>query len=466
MMKGWKVAIAGLFAFVFLAVLPTYGKAETLVPELILPDPYYRPPNSIDLAFDPDKLRPIDMWWQNAETIRIIVADDSDDTQQILYDRIEDSSQPMVLRLFYSGILAVWGDKSGQEFLLKTGTTSTEQEEIKFTFWILGHLKYFQPVEEIDTKPVDMHWAEEFMLSMLDGVNVQLAMCADFPIILAEMKSSKLFPILAKRLEEMRPQQCNESVIGALGILGDQRAVPLLLGALKNNENSMERHHMARALGNLGNQQAVPFLLELLKQHKDDCSVPEFMGAAIALAQLNCNDAVPVLLERLDDHITIEILTKFKDDRILPALKTALPSADKRVQDHIRLNIFKLEDGDRLPKLIELAEHSDESTSIDAMDAICDLKDIRAVPFAVKMLNNSQYFHVRIAAIFILKEFSDSPEAIKGLINGLDIDFRVFEKGEHTIKEEIPYYLKKMTGQDFGTDKAKWLAWYEEKYGK
>ena len=50
----------------------------------------------------------------------------------------------------------------------------------------------------------------------------------------------------------------------ALGILGDERALPLLIGHLENSKVDALRTEIVRALGNIGSAQAVPALEKAL----------------------------------------------------------------------------------------------------------------------------------------------------------------------------------------------------------
>ena len=64
-----------------------------------------------------------------------------------------------------------------------------------------------------------------------------------------------------------------------------------------------------------------------------------------------------------------------------------------------------------------------------------------------------------------------SPQAIKPLIDALDVDYQALADGKDVgydqnkiCRQEIVEHLEHMTGQDFGVDKAKWLAWYAQTY--
>ena len=322
-------------------------------------------------------------------------------------------------------------------------------------FWLIGHLDRLWPLTKGgDFQTVNMRWAEDFMLEMLREPKAlkarephysrqSLAIASfcggNFGEILGKMKSRDLYAILVTLWKESPKDMDRRDILWAFEYLEDSRAISLLLDALK------------------------------AKQAGDR---DEYRCAASALAKMGAKEAIPILLDHLDDCETYPPLSKYKDERILPAIKKALPELKDYALGAARLMVIDLEGGDRLPKLIELEKDPElKCMPPDPMDIICELKDKRAVPFAVGELNTSSDLHRRNQAICILASIKDSPEAIKALIDALDMDFQALAQGKNIMRNhnkevpnEIAEHLKQLTGHDFGVNKKKWLAYYREKF--
>jgi hypothetical protein len=105
---------------------------------------------------------------------------------------------------------------------------------------------------------------------------------ADF---LGTARSKEAVPLLLETLR-INPGDCD--VIGALGMIGDPRAVPAVIAAYEKDR--LNRHIPCYALGRLATPQAVEFLIEHLDQY----------GAVEALAMTKSPQALPALQQRLD----------------------------------------------------------------------------------------------------------------------------------------------------------------------
>jgi HEAT repeat protein len=395
----------------------------------------------------PTESRMEEVWNANHTNVRKISGRDSPANRQELQLRLADNRRPLATRLLYAGILAGWGDKHGQEFLLRQCRTANSLEGIRDAFWLMGHLDRLQDrrAEDNQRKEIDMRWAELFMLEALQDTReftsapwsetVQsMALddfCGNFAGQLAAMKSPKLFPILAKLFNDGKSS--TRIISSAFAELGDQRAVPLLLKALPTSTD-------------------------------DDV----FGQIAFALAKLHSKEAIPILLKHLDNYQTYDALSQYSDPRILPALTNALPNLhDDYARDAARTLVIQLEGGDKLPKLIALAEDPNCKCMESPLLLIAALKDKRAVPFATKVLNTSPELVQRAFAVQILAAIPDSPEAIKALIDALDINFNAVATGKNVMEDqnkrvrmEISEDLQKLTGQNFGTDKKRWMEWF------
>ncbi|UCH96466.1 MAG: HEAT repeat domain-containing protein [Candidatus Aminicenantes bacterium] len=135
-----------------------------------------------------------------------------------------------------------------------------------------------------------------------------------------------------------------EHAASALGELGDLRAVPELIKALRD-EDAVVREHAATALGRLGDKQAVPALIKVLRD--EDAVVREH--AATALAKLGDKQAVPALIRALRDENAVvrehvaSALGRLGDKRAVQPLNQALQKEkNHNVQVHILSALKKL----------------------------------------------------------------------------------------------------------------------------
>ncbi len=386
----------------------------------------------------------------NDEKIEKIVQMDAETVRKAVKPRLKDKATPEPLKLLYAGILACFADRDGQTYLIQKAENAKTASEAADTFWVIGHLERFYPYELQEKNPVDMKWAETFMLEMLSkrkqfkderepgNVKERQIMAIDSDIgnfgrVLAKNKCPELFSILEALWKEDADWYIRRDIAWAFEDLGDKRAAPLLLQALDPKNDGL------------------------------------FRSSASALAAMQVNDAVPILLEHLDNFWTIELLEKFDDPRILPALKASQPTLKGYPLGDAKLYIILNEDGDRLAKLIELSKDPIFKIHNKPMREIAKLKDPRAIPFAHQMLHQSDSLSHKSIAIVILGEIEKNPKAIKSLIDALSIDFQSFAKDKNVIQDNnklcrklIADYLKKATGEDFGPDQKKWLEHFKK----
>lgn len=366
--------------------------------------------------------------------------------------RTLDENRPIRTRLLYAGILAIKGDTEGQQFLMREASRATQEEEAKNVFWVIGHLVLFFPPEKQEASTVDMRWAEEFMVQMLkDNTKPEAprnrSACTRRSLALNEDNGGNFAQVLGK--------------------MKSQKAFPVLLEICRNpSESETDLCDAIRGLDELGDKRAQPVLLKILKEH-DHLT---YAHAASALAHMGSAEALPILLEHLDDDLTYDALRHYKDDRILSALESALPALEDYARGEARLLIIDLEGGDRLPKLIQAAREKGFSSYQDPLSKIAELKDERAIPFATEVLRTSPDLSKRFFASFILAGIK-SRQSIKPLIDALDMDVGALELFKESPeganqrwREVIAGHLRDMTGKDFGVDKAKWLAWYAQTY--
>jgi HEAT repeat protein len=387
--------------------------------------------------------------YANGENIAATLRMDSKATRDELKKRIAAKDSPQCLKLIYAGVLAGLGDHEGQVYLLERGRTAGETNEARDIFWVIGNLESFATSDEDKEIKSDINWAEPFMLEMLsqpkklksaysDGESYDRQALAlnrhvgRFGEILAAMNSPKLYPILQS--------------------LWNDRTIWIDHGEILN------------AFGELKDERAVPILLQALREHR------EYPYAAHAVRVMAVKEAIPILLERLNDLSTYDALPAFDDPRILPAIKKALPELKDEVQSTARVMVIDLEGGDKLPRFLELA-NDPTNKSLDVMYRIAKLKDERSISLAIKVLDESKDLCRTSLVISMLAGFKKSDAAIQALINALGIDFAAMAYGSKDMMNDnneryrarIAGYLNEMTGEDFGTDQKKWLEYARKK---
>ncbi|MEM4359453.1 MAG: HEAT repeat domain-containing protein, partial [Candidatus Bilamarchaeaceae archaeon] len=138
---------------------------------------------------------------------------------------------------------------------------------------------------------------------------------------------------ITRMLKEGKTWEEREGAAEALGKIGDARAVPVLIDALKDKDRYV-RYEAAEALGKIGDARAVPVLIDALKD-KDRYVRYE---AAEALGKIGDARAVPVLIDALKDkdryvrYEAAEALGKIGDARAVPVLIDALKDKDRYVR--------------------------------------------------------------------------------------------------------------------------------------
>jgi hypothetical protein len=394
------------------------------------------------------------LWAANSEIIIKALQNDSPAMLESIRKRLKLKTTLPSLKLIYAGMLAHKGDEEGQRYLTQAGRNAETLQEALDAFWVVGHLNHFISEDYIEIKAEDIKWAEPFMLEMLTKSKklktpeyysepmdrIVVAMSSDggdFGRILAKNKCAKIYPIL-------------ESL-------------------LQSNLIDLDKREVLYALDELGDRRAIPIFMNILEAHEGD----EYRYAASALQKMDVKEAIPILLKHLHDYNTYPALSGFKDPRILPALKEALPKLKEYELGEAKILIIKLEDADKLPRFIELAkdpQHKD--MGFDSMDEIYKLNDPRSISFAVDELNNTTDLYRIHQAIKILSLFKKDAVAIKALIDGLKIDFDALAEGKNVARDNNEFYrskiadhLAEMTGQrELGTDREKWLDYFHKSH--
>lgn len=384
---------------------------------------------------------------RNMDDVRKTLAQDPARTIPVLRNRVRDPQVPMTLRVLYAGMLACCADAQGQDFLIQRARQSTTFEEAQDAFWVMGHLHLLQGHKDHDSGPIDMRWAEEAIVAVLtskatvsprDDRSPQIPQAAiavqdgDFANLLVDLKSKQACPVLMDLYERATWMMDQAGILFALGKLKDKRTIPLFVRNVRSPDTRT------------------------------------YFASIKALTDMGAPEVLPGMLTQLNRSETYYVLRRYPDASVLAAVERALPGlSNAYARGEAQLFIIDRRGGDRLPKLIALARDPTFRSRTDVMMVIQEMHDERAVPFTAELLRTSPDLHRRTRAISILASFK-SPQAVKSLIDALDVDFQAVAAGKEVMRDNneelrtrIAKCLETMTGQSFGTERAAWLKWYE-----
>lgn len=274
----------------------------------------------------------------------------------------------------------------------------------------------------------------------------------------------------------------------ALGKSKYRTVVPLLLERVRRGNTGW---YTLQALGDIGDQRAIPVLIELVeaageswKRSKRRRFDRSFEQAAYALSKLKAREAVPVLVKYVENPDAIRSLERIGDPRALPVLREVVAARGKIVRDgkHVAPDL----DGERLFAARFAIAHFDSDNEATLLGELLDdpsttrhqrynivmrlgtLDDPKAISFLVTIVKTEADHHILDMAITGLARFKHKA-AVKGLIECFDVPFKEqrFGKGGHatpaTYRNLIARSLQGITGQPFGADKERWHRWWTEK---
>ncbi len=199
------------------------------------------------------------------------------------------------------------------------------------------------------------------------------------------------------------------------------KAPPTLVEALKSPEAAVRRN-AAEALGGIRDTVAVAPLTALLRD--EETAVRE--RAAYALGRL-------------------------RDTAATEALMAATKDPERSVQKHAVLALGEIKDPRALKSLLDALLGSVE-VSAAAEQVLLETRDLRAVEPLIVSLRHRK-IEVRRIAARLLAAIGD-PRAFRPLIIAL--------KDQATdVRFEAATALRKLSGEDFGTDPGKWQRWHE-----
>ncbi|MDF7801934.1 HEAT repeat domain-containing protein [Pontiellaceae bacterium B1224] len=268
-----------------------------------------------------------------------------------------------------------------------------------------------------------------------------------------------------------------------LGHLKCTEAVPFLIQMCKDTSGA---RGPVMALGDIGDDRAIPILITCLTnaaktvKHDKGTGLPdEFSRPIYALANLRAQEATLIFLEYLAFPDVIESLAFLEDQRAVTPLEELIENegrifeGDKEIYPYLaaqrlaeaKITLACLAD-DPTPQLCALIDEESFS-EFQRRRVIWELgrdKDPRAIPALINAIKSDPGGVMVNQSIDVLAEFKYKV-AVNGLIECFDADFegkqdwkRAYEP--EMFRENIAESLTEITGHELGPNKRKWRTWW------
>jgi hypothetical protein len=273
---------------------------------------------------------------------------------------------------------------------------------------------------------------------------------------------------------------CDSNLVYHLGQRKCVTAVPFLVDRAERGMGG----YTWSALGMIGDQRAVPVLLNALKQGVANADFSrsdgpyEFVSPLGALAALKAREAVPFALAHLEYGDVIEDLSRFEDPQAIPKLRELISAkghvlkdgndlfpeqADSR-RNKARRVLVLLEENDPLPKICELAESYSKGGS-GLVPLIWELRrrqDLRSIPTLLRIVQTSPSGWDSNEAIDALGDHKDRL-SVEALLQCYDanLDDKAYMANRGHAKDHIAKALRNITDQSIGPDKEQWATWWK-----
>jgi len=283
-----------------------------------------------------------------------------------------------------------------------------------------------------------------------DDLGVRESAC----LSLAKLRAAEAVPALALRLKARDEEGCMRVLAArTLGELSDPRAVEPLFTALLDHDPSV-RQAAAQALGRFKEKRVLTMLLEATKDRYDGVRV----AAGRAIGNIGDTSVVPALVRQLESperghrHAAGVALGALADPRGIEALirrlerdrETGIPQWGPEVLGESR-------SPQAVDFLCSLLDDHRLQVNLIAAGALGRIRDPRAVTPLIGALRGSSVDLRAMATA--LGEIGDA-RAVEPLLPLL-LD-------EHeTVRWPAATALRKITGQDFGTNADVWRRWWQ-----
>ena len=365
------------------------------------------------------------------------------------------------MKLLIASLAAARGSSKGALFLLESMST-TDYETVQATHFALRRTLYGLEDDQPDwiVQLVVAALADQRYITPSDKeqspgfltISRHADSTAYLTFALGTVKCRKAVPFL---IQMCRDTEGDTGAVTALGEIGDQRAIPVLIECLTRAANSGDYdkpNYVAdrffrpvESLANLKAEEAVP---ELLKH----TAIPKVIGALATLGDMR---AVAPLNQLVADG-----------GRIVEGGKDVYPAQAKDRLIAATIALACLDKQNDVPRLCALLGDA-RFSAFDRREVVCrlgDRRDPRAIPSLVKTIKTDPSGSVVYHSITVLSDFRDKA-AVDGLIECFDADFRGKQEFKRAytpadFREHIAASLRTITGHNLGPDKKEWLEWW------
>lgn len=206
---------------------------------------------------------------------------------------------------------------------------------------------------------------------------------------LIQLRDAQAVPPLLAMLPLANDEQVRAYIMRALGVLADERALPAIIAALKNDSSTFVRYDAAIALGHFPSATHVDLLIATLlnpDEHEGANGEANVVaGAATALAEIGDPRSIDALLESLlsTDPYTLDIVIRalrhFHDKRIVGHLLPLFAIEDTLLHVALCDTLGAQRDSRATKALIRELQSDSRMTREAAVDALGRIADAQAV---------------------------------------------------------------------------------------
>jgi HEAT repeat protein len=238
-------------------------------------------------------------------------------------------------------------------------------------------------------------------------------------------------------------------VFGLLEFTGDSKG-----SVLKAMLNDKEPSVRALALGSFGNAQGEDHLLKAL----NDNEAYVRSNASFLLGKIRSEKSVPQLQLLLDDSRSlvrgnaIEALGLIGHINVSDKMIKLLEDPNFIVREKAVTALGRLQDTTAIWPVINSLRDVNPDVRAAAATALSYMRDPRAIPSLYALLKDDN-LAVRERARESLRLHTELGQLIVALTDA-----------NVTVRENAAYVLWLLTGKDYGEDREKWIAWYQQEY--
>ncbi len=346
--------------------------------------------------------------------------------------KLTDDKLALEYRLIYAAILAAENNRHGKAFLIRQAEKASRPEVIQSAFWIIVNYARVLPVDDPRRKKADLTWAEYFMVKEYKEANVDYTSPYERRALVTTYLLPQLISMRNIEVYNIMHPDTPISQTDLLTNLDDLRTVQIMIGKLLSGRDMHVQSQLAE------------------------------------LVRMNSEPAIKLLLYNLKNPRACKYLAKFKDKRVLPAIKEEIPKLSGKPKVEAALVAADLEKVDKVPVLIKLADKKDPKAYNAALKHMAMMQDKRFVAIARDVMTEPETLDQVDCAIRILQQYN-SRETIRGLIAGMYVNYNALapDRGRR-INSNLKYNkkllktLKEFTSADRGFDGSDWLNWYIE----